>query len=131
MAEGQGALRPEIQIETSVWPMRRLPVEQPLISFIAEAFKRPPELPAFACTAIVETAAEKFVGLTRRAGAELAGIQSERDPTLVRHICDLHAISPMRKPTAITIPCLSRRPACRNFAKQSRASPPSGRSTAS
>jgi len=26
IAEGQGALRPEIQIETSLWPMRRPPV---------------------------------------------------------------------------------------------------------
>jgi hypothetical protein len=32
------------------------------------------------------------VALTKRAGAELAGVQRERDPTLVRHIYDLHAI---------------------------------------
>ncbi|HUZ66627.1 MAG TPA: nucleotidyl transferase AbiEii/AbiGii toxin family protein, partial [Beijerinckiaceae bacterium] len=92
VAAGQGALRPEIQIETSVWPVRRPPVARPVISYIAEAFKRPPEVPAIDCAAIVETAAEKFVALTRRAGAELAGIQRERDPTLVRHIYDLHVI---------------------------------------
>lgn len=44
VAAGQGALRPEIQIETSVWPTRRPPVDRPVISFIAEAFKRPPEV---------------------------------------------------------------------------------------
>jgi predicted nucleotidyltransferase component of viral defense system len=92
IAAGQGALRPEIQIETSVWPMRRPPVERPVISFVAEAFKRPSEVPAIACAAIAETAAEKFVGLTRRAGAELADVQRDRDPTLVRHIYDLHVI---------------------------------------
>jgi Nucleotidyl transferase AbiEii toxin, Type IV TA system len=92
IAPGVGALRPEIQIETSVWPLRRAPIELPVISFLAEAFKRPPEVPAIACAAIEETAAEKFVALTRRAGAVLAGAQSERDPTLVRHIYDLHAI---------------------------------------
>jgi predicted nucleotidyltransferase component of viral defense system len=92
VAAGQGTLRPEIKIETSVWAARRTPIERPVISFVAEAFKRPPELPAIACAAIVETAAEKFVALTRRAGAELAGVQRERDPTLVRHIYDLHAI---------------------------------------
>jgi len=92
IAAGQGALRPEIQIETSVWPMRRPPVDLPVISFIAEAFKRPPEVPKIACASIAETAAEKFVALARRAGAELAGLQRERDPTLVRHIFDLHAI---------------------------------------
>jgi predicted nucleotidyltransferase component of viral defense system len=92
IAAGQGALRPEIQIETSVWPMRRPPIELPVISFVAEAFKRPSEVPAIACAAIVETAAEKFVALTRRAGAELADVQRRRDPTLVRHIYDLNAI---------------------------------------
>lgn len=92
LAAGQGALRPEIQIETAAFAARRPPIELPVISFIAEAYKRPPEVPAFACAAIVETAAEKFVALTRRAGAELAGVQRTRDPTLVRHIYDLHVI---------------------------------------
>jgi len=41
--------------------------------------------------AILETAADKFVALTRRAGAELAGLD-EPDPTLVRHLHDLHAL---------------------------------------
>ena len=98
IAAGQGALRPEIKIETSVWPARRPAIELPVISFLAEAFKRSPEVPAIACAAIVETAAEKFVALTRRAGAELAGVQRERDPTLVRHIYDLHAIRPHYDP---------------------------------
>ena len=101
IAAGQGALRPEIKIETSVWPMRRPSVELPVISFIAEGFKRPPEVPAMACAAIVETAAEKFVALTRRAGAELAGVQRERDPTLVRHIYDLHVIRKQYDPADV------------------------------
>jgi hypothetical protein len=40
---------------------------------------------------ILETAADKFVGLTHRAGAELAGLD-EPDPTLVRHLHDLHVL---------------------------------------
>jgi hypothetical protein len=32
------------------------------------------------------------VALTRRAGTELAGLREKRDPTLVLHIYDLHAI---------------------------------------
>jgi hypothetical protein len=67
-------LRPEIQIETSVWASRRPPIDRPIISFIAEAFERPAEVPAIACAAIVQTAAEKFVALTRPAGAVLAGV---------------------------------------------------------
>jgi len=89
---GEGALRPEIKIETSAWPLRRPTVAKPVRSFIAEGFDRPAELPEVACVAVVETAAEKFVALTRRGGAELAGVQKRRDPTLVRHIYDLWMI---------------------------------------
>jgi hypothetical protein len=92
ISAGQGALRPEIRIETSAWPARRPPIERPVASFIAEAFGRAPEIDAIPCAAIVETAAEKFVALTRRAGAELAGLQRDCDPTLVRHLYDLHVI---------------------------------------
>jgi hypothetical protein len=58
---------------------------------MAEALQRPPEVANIDCVSILETAADKFVGLTRRAGAELAGLD-EPDPTLVRHLHDLHAL---------------------------------------
>ena len=92
IAEGKGILRPDVQIETSVWPLRRAAVDKPVISFIAEAYGREPELPTIACSSLLETAAEKLVALTWRAGSELAGLRDERDPTLVRHIYDLHMI---------------------------------------
>ena len=92
VAAGQGILRPEIQIETAVWPLRLQPVERPVISFVAEAFSHPPEVPSIPCVALAETVAEKFVALTRRAGAEIAEAGGPRDPTLVRHIYDLHVI---------------------------------------
>jgi predicted nucleotidyltransferase component of viral defense system len=92
LAEGKGILRPNVQIETSVWPLRRDTVDKPVISFIAEAYGRDPELPKIAYSSVLETAAEKFVTLTWRAGSELAGLREERDPTLVRHIYDLHMI---------------------------------------
>ncbi len=91
-AEGRGALRPEIQIETAVFPMRRPAVVRTVSSFIAQGYNRLPELAAIECASIAETAAEKLVALTRRAGAELAGLRQKRDPTLVRHVYDLHAI---------------------------------------
>ena len=59
---------------------------------MSEAFKRPPEIPAIATSDLAENAAEKFVALTRRAGAQLAGLREKRDPTLVRHIYDLHLL---------------------------------------
>jgi predicted nucleotidyltransferase component of viral defense system len=92
IAEGKGILRPDVQIETAVFPLRRDAVDKPVISFIAEAYGRAAELPKIACSSVLETAAEKFVALTWRAGSELAGLRAERDPTLVRHIYDLHMI---------------------------------------
>ena len=92
LAEGRGVLRPQIQIETSVWPMRRPAMDLPVRSFIAEAYEQQPEVSGIECTSIVESAAEKLIALTRRAGAELAGLRRPRDSTLVRHIYDLHEI---------------------------------------
>jgi hypothetical protein len=88
---GEGALRSTIQIETAVWPLRRPSLDLPVISFVAEAKQRPAEVRNIACVSIVETAADKFVALTRRAGAELAGLD-EPDPALVRHLYDLHVL---------------------------------------
>jgi predicted nucleotidyltransferase component of viral defense system len=85
-------LRPSIKIEVSAWPQRRDPVQRAVASFVTEAFKRPPEIPAIATSDLAENAAEKFVALTRRAGAQLAGLREKRDPTLVRHIYDLHLL---------------------------------------
>lgn len=101
LTTGQGALRPEIQIETAVWPLRLPSVEQTVTSFWAEAFKHPPEVPSISCVALTETVAEKFVALTRRAGAELAEAGGPRDKTLVRHVYDLHAVRAHYDPVAV------------------------------
>ena len=101
LVTGQGALRPEIQIETAVWPLRLPSVQQTVTSFWAEAFRHPPEVPSIACVALTETVAEKFVALTRRAGAELADAGGPRDKTLVRHVYDLHAVRPHYDPAAV------------------------------
>lgn len=98
---GAGTLRPEIQIETAVWPLRLPAVEHIVTSFWAEAFKHPPEVPGIACVALTETIAEKFVALTRRAGAELADAGGPRDKTLVRHIYDLHVVRSHYDPAAV------------------------------
>lgn len=64
-ATGQGSLRPEIQIETALWPLRSPPVALPVTSFMAEATKLPPEVPTIPCVSIVEIIAEKFVAPSR------------------------------------------------------------------
>jgi hypothetical protein len=48
---------------------------------------------------ILETAADKFVGLTRHAGAEFAGLDKP-DPTL-RHLHDLHALREHYNPRGV------------------------------
>jgi predicted nucleotidyltransferase component of viral defense system len=90
--KGEGALRPEIQVDTLAIQARRPTVERPVRSFVAEGYDRPAEVASIACSAIPESAAEKLVALTRRAGAELAGLREKHDPTLVRHVYDLHGI---------------------------------------
>jgi hypothetical protein len=92
IGEAQQGLRPTIQVELTYAPLRRAPVMLPVTSFVAEARRRPPEVPALACVGVVETAAEKLVSLTRRTAMDLAGASRDPDPALVRHIYDLHMV---------------------------------------
>ena len=101
IAKGSGALRPEIKIETAVFPLRRDAVQRSVSSFIAEGYSQPPEIPSIDCASILETVADKLIALTRRAGAELAGLRDDRDTTLVRHIHDLHAVRGQYDPSEV------------------------------
>jgi hypothetical protein len=68
-------------------------IELPVFSFMAEAYQRAPEVPRIACVSITQTAAEKFVALTRRVATEIADDdKGNRDKTLIRHVYDLHVI---------------------------------------
>ena len=92
-AGGTGtALRPTIQIELTYATLRRPSVYLPVSSFVNEAYGRPPEITQVECVSVTETAAEKLVALTRRSAMILAGLSRDPDPTLVRHIYDLHAV---------------------------------------
>jgi hypothetical protein len=86
---GQG-LRPTIQIELTYSQLRLPAVTLPVSSFVAEAYGRPPEIPALACVSVTQTAAEKLVALTRRTAMEMAGLSRDIDPALIRHVYDLH-----------------------------------------
>jgi predicted nucleotidyltransferase component of viral defense system len=91
-SEMSGSLRPTIQIELNFARLREPTIGLPVASFVAEAFGRPPEVDSIACVSVAETAAEKLVSLTRRTAMQIAGVSREPDPTLVRHIYDLHVI---------------------------------------
>jgi hypothetical protein len=90
--EISGSLRPTIQVELNFATLREPTISLPVASFVAEAFSRQPEVASIACVSVAETAAEKLVSLTRRTAMQIAGISREPDPTLVRHIYDLHVI---------------------------------------
>lgn len=90
--EADTFLRPAIQLELTCTRLRLPSVDLPMSSFVAEAFDRPAEVPSLTCVSVTETAAEKLVSLTRRLAMELAGVSRNPDPTLVRHIYDLHVI---------------------------------------
>ncbi len=85
-------LRATLQIELNYAHLRLPSVRLPVASFVAEAFARPPEIIGIDCASVNETAAEKLVSLTRRTAMEIAGLSRAPDPTLVRHIHDLHRV---------------------------------------
>ncbi|TJW00049.1 MAG: nucleotidyl transferase AbiEii/AbiGii toxin family protein [Mesorhizobium sp.] len=88
IAKGEGVLRPEIKIEIGAFPICTTPEKRSVSSFIAEASKAAAEAKDVACVRLVETAADKFVALGRRAGFAFAG-HGALDHTLVRHVYDL------------------------------------------
>ncbi|MBT9490112.1 MAG: nucleotidyl transferase AbiEii/AbiGii toxin family protein [Rubrivivax sp.] len=87
-----GPLRPTIQIELSYAGLREPTIQRPVASFVSQAYGRTPELEAVECVSATETAAEKAVSLTRRTAMEINGESRSPDPTLVRHIYDLHLV---------------------------------------
>ena len=100
-AEDWNGLRPTIKVELNYSPLRTPSVLLPISSFVAEALRRPPEVPAIPCVSLAQTAAEKLVSLTRRIAMERAGISRSTDPTLVRHIYDLHVMRDHVDPTVV------------------------------
>jgi hypothetical protein len=102
VAEDGNGLRSTIQIEMTYAPMRLPPVLLPVSSFVTEANGRPSDILQLNCVSLEETAAEKLVALTRRTAMDLAGLtRGEADPTLVRHIYDLHALRDLVDETTV------------------------------
>jgi hypothetical protein len=69
----------------------------------SEAHRRQPDVAAMPCVSVTETAAEKRVALSRRIAMELAGLSRDPDPTLMRHIHDLHLMSRHIDPGQVVI----------------------------
>lgn len=88
IAKGEGVLRPEIKIEIAAFPVSTEPELHSVASFVSEATGKAAEAKDVKCVRLVETAADKFVALGRRAGFAFAG-HGPLDHTLVRHVYDI------------------------------------------
>ena len=66
----EGALRPEIQIEAAVWPLRRPAVTLSVSSFVAEGLKRPPEVASIGCVSITQRRKVSCCNLIWRPGPD-------------------------------------------------------------
>lgn len=93
VAQAVGSLRPGVKIEVSSWPLQMATVRQEVSSFVSQAQGLAAEVAEIQCVDIAETAADKFVALTRRV-AEERHLGGERDRSLLRHIYDLYRVRP-------------------------------------
>ena len=93
MSSSVASLRPGVKVEISSWPLQRKAVPCAVSSFVAQAQGITAEVAAISCVDIGETAADKFVALTRRI-AEEQHTQRDRDRTLLRHVYDLYRLRP-------------------------------------
>jgi predicted nucleotidyltransferase component of viral defense system len=85
------SLRPGVKVEISSWPILRASVQCTVSSFVAQARGVAAEVSGIQCVDVTETAADKFVALTRRIGEEQYK-QLTRDRSLLRHVYDLYRI---------------------------------------
>ena len=86
------ALRPNLLLEITESHVLE-PVEQRAVfSLYAQVANLPPEIEAISCVTLASIAAEKFVALLRRTAEHERDNRRPDDPTLVRHVYDLHLI---------------------------------------
>lgn len=94
MLAPHNSLRPHILAQISAKPPR-LPVQQrALSSFVGQASRSGPEVPAIACVDPVETAADKLSAFSWRMLLRDRTHPND-DPAIVRHLHDLAALEPL------------------------------------
>jgi len=86
------ALRPHLQLELTESVLLQDPINASLCSFYAEVAEQEREINEFVCVGLASTAAEKLVSLLRHTAAHVRDAEKKDDPTLIRHIYDLHLI---------------------------------------
>ncbi|MEZ9200878.1 nucleotidyl transferase AbiEii/AbiGii toxin family protein [Vibrio sp. 10N.261.46.E12] len=85
-------LRPIIKLEL----METIPLleveDRGIQSLVAELYKQPQEVSAFACVSVYATLVEKVLSMLRRTMLVKRDTERKDDVTLVRHIYDVHCI---------------------------------------
>lgn len=89
----QSSLRDCIQLELNFRQPTLAPSIRQLSSIVTQFTKDPPEVAAFHCVSLAETAADKIGALSWRV-VGIAPTDPEYDPRLIRHLYDLHYLSP-------------------------------------
>jgi predicted nucleotidyltransferase component of viral defense system len=92
--ENDSVLRPHIQLEFMVVNSKLQVLPLLITTLIQETLGNVAAHPSkmLECVAVSETAAEKWVALTRRVANSMKNPNAFSDPTLVRHIYDLYCI---------------------------------------
>lgn len=97
-------LRKGIKLELFNVPLSDNTEFHSISSMINQVKNSDPEIPRIECVSVLETAAEKFVSLTRRVAGQIEGTRPQAtDQFIVRHLYDLHfiAVSPIYSPQKI------------------------------
>ncbi|NLR79885.1 nucleotidyl transferase AbiEii/AbiGii toxin family protein [Chitinophaga eiseniae] len=89
---GQEGMRPDIKVEVSYNKLNLPVVQKPIASFINEVTQAGPEIEAITCTDPIENAADKLSATVWRI-IDRDRTAEEDDPTIIRHIHDLHMLS--------------------------------------
>ena len=92
------SLRPYLKLEFRLQTSSLPPKLKPIRSFVAEYAQQSPEIVSAYCISPVETAADKISALFWRVFNKDRTFPEgtiENDPTLIRHLYDLHALYPL------------------------------------
>lgn len=90
--QGPEGMRPDIKVEVSCNKLNLPVVQKTVASFINEVSQKAPEIPAITCTNPIENAADKLSATVWRV-IDRDRTSAEDDPTIIRHIHDLHMLS--------------------------------------
>ncbi|SFT82903.1 nucleotidyl transferase AbiEii/AbiGii toxin family protein [Paraburkholderia aspalathi] len=92
MYQGHSSLRPHLSLEFTVRAPRFATTKMPISYLIDQLAQREGETVDMSCIAVEETLAEKVLSFLRRHAEHRAGVRTDWDEALVRHVYDTYCI---------------------------------------